>query len=643
MMTPVSSYVRHGRQLLRRWAVDPRVHTLVRAVAYFTAGFCLSAASLGNLAQPIAMGFVCACTGGGAGLAALGSGLGYLYFWGSAGYQGVAWATAALAASLMVSDSRMARETPLLQPVLGGLLVAASGVVFQTLRMDDAPILLYILRVALGAASVALFVPVLRGRNPILDWIAWGMATLALAQLMPIPYLGLGYVVAGALAAAGAFPGAALAGLALDLSGITRVPMTAAICLGYLVRFLPRCPAWIAKGAPAVVYLAVMGLCGRWDLYPLPGLLLGGILGNVLLHPGEATHRRGETGVAQVRLELAAGVLSQTEQLLTEMPETPVDEGALVARAAEQACGSCPCRKGCRDAKRISQLPGLLLHKPLLTQEELPILCRKSGRFLAELHRSQEQLRSIRADRERQREYRAAVIQQYQFLSFYLQELSDKLSRRSEAYGNNYTPEVQVFGNRPEVSNGDRCLRFAGVGGNYFVLLCDGMGTGLGAVQEGKTAAELLRRMLTAGFPAEHALRSLNSLCALRDRAGAVTVDLAQIRLDTGKVTLYKWGAAPSYLVSRTGAEKIGSATPPPGLSITDTQETTEQFSMRRGETLVMVSDGVGEDSALRCCRENSERGASELARSLLSWGQAGGEDDATVVTVKLKDAVSQS
>ncbi len=638
MITPVSNYVRQGRQLLRRWAVDPRVHTVVRGVAYFAAGFCLGAASLDNWAQPIAMGFVCACTGGGAALAALGSGLGYLYFWSVAGYQGVIWATAAMAVALTVGDSRMARETPLLQPVLGGLIVAAAGVVFQMLGLDNAPILVYMLRVVLGAASVALFVPVLRGRNPILDWMAWGMATLALAQIVPLPYLGLGYVAAGGLAVAGSFPGAALAGLALDLAGVTRVPMTAAVCLAYLVRFLPRCPKWISKAAPAAVYLTVMGLCGKWDLYPVPGLLLGGIVGQQLLHPGKATHRRGEVGVAQVRLELAAGVLTQTEQLLTSVPETPVDEDALVARAAGQACESCPCRKGCRDAKRISQLPGLLLHKPLLTQEELPILCRKSGRFFAELHRSQEQLRSIRADRERQKEYRAAVIQQYQFLSQYLQDLSDKLSRRSEAYGNLYSPEVQVFGNRPEVSNGDRCLRFAGVGGNYYVLLCDGMGTGFGAVQEGRSAAELLRRMLMAGFPAEHALRSLNSLCALRDRAGAVTVDLAQIRLDTGKVTLYKWGAAPSYLVSGMGAEKLGNATPPPGLSVTDMQEAREQFSLRRGEMLVLVSDGVGEDAALRCCRENGALPPSELARKLLSWGQVGGEDDATVVTVTLKD-----
>ena len=41
------------------------------------------------------------------------------------------------------------------------------------------------------------------------------MAVLALAQVRLIPYFGFGYIAAGLLAAAGAFPAAALAGLAL--------------------------------------------------------------------------------------------------------------------------------------------------------------------------------------------------------------------------------------------------------------------------------------------------------------------------------------------------------------------------------------------------------------------------------------------
>lgn len=639
MIDSIQSYVRRQKHVLRRWTLDPRLHTFGRAAAHFLAGFGLSAASLGTACQPFAMGLVCACTGWSAVMAAVGSSFGYLIFWGSLGHQGILWIIAGLGAAVLLGDRRVTGDTPYLLPAVAGLIVSAGGVVFQTWMQDSTPIPVYLIRVAVGAASTALFYRVLRGRNPILDWLTWGVAILALAQIVPVPYLGLGFIAAGALSVSGAFPAVALAGLALDLARVTPVSMTAVLCGSFLVRFFPRCPKGLSSTAAGIVYLVVMGLCGQWDLAPLPALLLGGVAGNFLPVPHKAVHRRGETGAAQVRLEMAAGVLSQTESLLLEAPAVPVDEDALVARAAERACSSCPCRKSCKDTRRIAQLPGLLLHKPLLTAEELPIICRKSGRFLAELHRSQEQLRSIRADRERQREYRAAVVQQYQFLSEYLQDLSDQLARRLDSLAPGYEPEVSVYGNRPEADNGDRCSMFAGTRLRYYVLLCDGMGTGLGAVHEGRTATVMLRRLLTAGFPAEHALQSLNSLCALRDRAGAVTVDLLELQLDTGKAMIYKWGAVPSYLITGVGAEKIGTAGPPPGLSVTDYRQTSQRLSLRRGETLVMVSDGIGEEEALHCCLKAVGKPLEGLADELLECGQLGGEDDATVVIVRLKNS----
>ena len=636
MMISLQSYVRRGKHRLRDLALDPRLHLYTRAAAYFLAGFGLSAASLRNNALPLAMGLVCACTGWSAVLAAAGGALGYLVFWGSMGQQGLLWLLAGLTVALLLPDPRTTRETPLLLPALAGLIVSATGVIFQTWLGDTTSVGGYLLRVSLGAASAWLFSRVFQGRNPILDWLTCALAVLALAQIAPTAYLSLGVIASGALAVVGAFPAAALSGLALDLAGITPVSMTAVLCGSYLIRFLPRYPKWMGATAPAMVYLLVMGLSQRLDLVPLPGLLLGGIIGVFLPSPTKLPNRRGETGVAQVRLEMAAGVLAQTEQLLLEVPEIPVDEDALVARAAEQACSGCPCRKSCKDSRRIAQLPSVILHKPLLTGEELPIVCRKSGRFLAQLHRSQEQLRSIRADRERQREYRAAVIQQYRFLAEYLQDLSDGLARHADNIAPCYEPQVQVYGNRPAADNGDRCTMFAGTQCRYFVILCDGMGTGLGAVQEGKTASELLRRLLTAGYPTDYALQSLNSLCALRSRAGAVTVDLLELQLETGKAVLYKWGAAPSYLVSKVGAEKIGTAGPPPGLSVTDCRETTQRLSLRRGEILLLVSDVVGEEEALHCCLDMAGASPGELAASLLTRSQLGGEDDATVVTVRL-------
>jgi hypothetical protein len=146
----------------------------------------------------------------------------------------------------------------------------------------------------------------------------------------------------------------------------------------------------------------------------------------------------------------------------------------------------------------------------------------------------QAQLRSLKADRERQRQYRAAVIQQYRFLSDFLRSLADQLPRRGDRITAHFRIEVSARSVSAEESNGDRCMAFSGPGCKYYVLLCDGMGTGLGAVNEGSSAARMLKTMLCAGFPAEHALESVNSLCALRGQAGAVTMDLAEILLDSG-------------------------------------------------------------------------------------------------------------
>ena len=636
MLPTVQKAALRGKRIFKKLALDPRVHVYARALAYGFAGFLLSAASLQNTLLPLAMGLVCGCSGWSAVLSGAGAVLGYLFFWGSAGYAGVFWVLTALAAVLFWGDRRVSGETPLLLPALTGLIVSAGGVLFQAWLGDRTPVDVYLLQIALGCGSAWLFRQVLHRRNPILEWLCLGLGVLSLAQIAPTPELSFGFVAAGVVCTAGAFPAVAISGLALDLSGISPVSMTAALCGSYLPRFLPRLPKWLRAVLPAVSCMAVMHISGSFSLIPLPGLLTGGALGVLLPSPTHMPSRRGETGVAQVRLELAASVLAQTEQLLLEVPPVPVDEDALIARAVEQACSSCPCRKSCKDTRRLAQLPGAVLHKPLLSTDELPIECRKSSRLLAHLHRSQEQLRTIRADRERQQEYKTAVVQQYRFLSEYLQELSDGLARKSETITPCFTPRVHIYANRAQPDNGDRCLHFAGTRGRYYVLLCDGMGTGIGAVQEGKTAAQLLRRLLTAGYPAQYALRSLNSLCALRSRAGIVTVELLEIALDTGRALLYKWGAAPSYLVSDYGAEKLGTAGPPPGLSVTEGRETAHQLSLRRGELLLLVSDGISQEEALQSCLSMSGVSPGELANRLLDRGQLSGEDDATVVTVCL-------
>jgi len=329
-----------------------------------------------------------------------------------------------------------------------------------------------------------------------------------------------------------------------------------------------------------------------------------------------------------------AGVMAQSQQILMEASPPPIDVDAVLHRVRERACGGCPNRRQCRAV----ELPPEYLSHPPTDTTDLGIGCKKPGRMVLELRRGQEQLRHLQADRDRQREYREALIQQYRFLGDYLRDQADLLPRRGYGAGQRFEPEVAARSAGKEPANGDRCVWFRGTECRFYVLLCDGMGTGLGASMASQEAVRLLRQLLTAGFPAEYALRSANSLMTLTGKAGAVTMDLAEIRLDTGRVTIYKWGAAPSWLLRSTGAEKIGTAGPPPGLSVTEARESVERLSLRRGEALILFSDGVEPSGAL--CREgvSAQASAGELAALLVT---AAGEmgDDATVAVVRLSPA----
>ena len=163
------------------------------------------------------------------------------------------------------------------------------------------------------------------------------------------------------------------------------------------------------------------------------------------------------------------------------------------------------------------------------------------------------------------------------------------------------------------------------------------MGTGLGAAEEGRHTAELMKQMLTAGLPPQYAMGTVNTHLALRGQAGAVTMDLAEIRLDTGRAAIYKWGAAPSILVKRNRTEKIGTVTPPPGISVTEARETVARLSLRRGEVLVLTSDGMDLTDTSGLAELAGSKTPGELAGYILREYGGSGEDDATAAVIRLR------
>ena len=238
MIASMETYLRRGRRTCQRLLLNPKIRTGGVVLLCSGSGFLLSAASLGNYPQPLAMGLILAMSGWHAAVMSLGAMLGYWVFWGIAGLQGLVWSASGGLLALLLAR-HIPEEQPLILPAISAFLTALTGLLFQLVLRDTVPVPVYFLRIVLAAGAGLLFPVALGRRTAVTDWLVGGVAVLALAQASPVPYLGLGYLAAGALAVGSAFPAAVLGGLGLDLAQVTRIPMTAVLCLAGVIRMIP--------------------------------------------------------------------------------------------------------------------------------------------------------------------------------------------------------------------------------------------------------------------------------------------------------------------------------------------------------------------------------------------------------------------
>lgn len=195
-----------------------------------------------------------------------------------------------------------------------------------------------------------------------------------------------------------------------------------------------------------------------------------------------------------------------------------------------------------------------------------------------------------------------------------------------------------------QLVSGDAGSWFKGEDGVLWLLLCDGMGSGEQANRESSLAVRLLEAFLRAGVAPEDALRTLNSALALRGEAegGFTTVDLCRVDLFTGAGSVYKLGAAPTYIKKKDTVLRVTGTTLPAGLTAQERVEAdVTPFRLEVGDCLVLLTDGITdgeEDEWLRqALREFDGASPRALARALLE--RADGEqaaDDRTVMVVRL-------
>lgn len=607
----VAGYFFRGRRQLSLLAAEPGVERICKAVLYCGGALLLCAIPAGESPLPLGAAAVAASPFGWALAAALGAGAGYFLFWGAGAGPGFLWTAAAL---LLALGRRLTGEQRLGVPALClGLLAGSAGAVFSR----DPPMLL--IWSAAAFAGVLLLGWLQKTMHPLALWMTFSLGIRALAAAgLPV----MACLAAGALASSGPLPAAALAGTGLEAAGLPG--MTAGLCAAHFLRTVPLKEPWRRMIGPCAGCILGMTLGRSWNIGAWLGVSTGGLLGALI--PWAWLLPSGSRGVsgAQVQLEQAAGVLSRMQHRLLEMPGRALPETDRMDRLKSMACADCPREGSCAQKDAMDET---------VFTDPLSFSCPRTGRVLREAARLRERERLLEMQQRRREEYRMAVAQQYGMLSLYLRRVADGLPLHITVDQIRYRVSVSVRSREKGTVDGDRCAAFPGQGPRFYVLLCDGMGTGAAAAVEAMEGIRLLKGMLTAGLPPGLALRSLNAQLLLTGGSGAVTADLAEIRLDTGFVSLYKWGAAPSWLLGRHTVRPVGGPGLPPGVELGAAGERISRLSLRRGEYLVMATDGCVFDPPPE--PQPEIRTTGDLAETLLTR-TAAAEDDATLAVIRL-------
>lgn len=334
----------------------------------------------------------------------------------------------------------------------------------------------------------------------------------------------------------------------------------------------------------------------------------------------------------------------------TEKGENPA---VIFDRAAEQVCRNCLLTARCWQTEysqtynAFNDACGPMLKRGRAEAEDFPLFfssrCLHFPDLLGAINTEVYAFRLRRQYRTRLEDMRELAEAQYEHLG--------------EALGDGAPPEegeaepplrcrvgTLLRPKEGETACGDQLAVFT-AGATLYMLLSDGMGSGPAAHAESAMTVRLLRSFLKAGIRPRPALKTMNTALTLRcQESGAfTTIDLLALDRGTGAATLYKYGAAPSYVKKDGAVTRLDGGSLPAGLQDARQPPETTSLSLEAGSVLVMVSDGVtgGDgDAWLRTLLEHWPGGDSqELAQMILAESRRHGglQDDCAALVLRLE------
>lgn len=637
---------------------------------YMGCGFLLSCGRINGNPVPFALGFLASAGGGLRGLCALlGAVGGFLTM--QPFSQGLEMTSAGILTfvTMYIFGALWVTKQAWFRCLVPGVMSAVVGAIFllsQNLTLSL--ILGYVQNILLAALSPLAFDSLLKGsRRGVGSLLALCFFVVGGAAV-PLPLeMKLGSVAAVALTSAesrrvdfgtavalGAGMGAAL-DVTLQSGGLWITCLAVAALAGGgvsrrhpVIRMLVFCTALVA----------VMLFTGTISLTML--LTVGIGIGVSLLVPAGLVTGREESAIAQSaalveeRLRCGFTALKNLYDAIGIDPTEKMEQERqhIFDKAAAKVCRRCNRYSQCwekNSQETYSQLRGTLnaiLDRGEALREDFPEdfsrECRHMEGMLVALNQELDGIAYRSQCRSRTEENRLIVSRSLLHISKLLEENARQLRANTRIPDEAYTVRVGVSakGRRGVKVSGDRGLCFHTEDGRVFALLCDGAGTGEDAARESLLAVDALAELIQSGMSPENAMEFLNGMYILRENGGFATMDVLELSLITGQGTLYKWGAAPSYIKSGTVVKKVGTAAPPPGLGVGSTcGAEVIRLSLWGGDMLVLVSDGVVSDAAEELIRTYEGDNVKELAGLLVARAEAtGGEDDMTAAVLRIEE-----
>ncbi len=180
------------------------------------------------------------------------------------------------------------------------------------------------------------------------------------------------------------------------------------------------------------------------------------------------------------------------------------------------------------------------------------------------------------------------------------------------------------------------------------IALSDGMGAGESAKNISSTTLNLLDDLLVANMKVDDAIKIVNSLLVIKSKDEEfATLDLCEINKYTGDCNFYKVGSAQTYVLRNNKVKAINSDSLPIGI-IENIDIKLFKFKVRKGDYIIMVTDGISEmdkekldkdkwlTDALENLKARQPQDIADLILSKASKINDGIEDDKTVLVCRV-------